>query len=225
MLHAPELRVWIDGRANTLYDDKIYNDYVSMTGRGEGMLSRLAQYPADAALLQASSRLANALTGPQLAWRVVYRDAISVVLLPPTSPLLRRPLPDADQVLGPDDPERLLARASAAFEAGRPDEARAKVEAALAVDPSLMRAYGLLAEIEARQGDVAGIAAAIERGLAAEPREYEKLRLLEAAAYEEADRPDLQLRALEAGVQRGPFSRPEAARAQIEALRAKVASR
>jgi tetratricopeptide (TPR) repeat protein len=225
MLHAPELRVWIDGRANTLYDDKIYADYVSMTAAADGLAARLAQYPADAALLPASSRLAPALARPQYGWRVVYSDALATVLLPPNSQRLRRPLPDVEAVLGPDDPELLLTRAEQALRAGRLDEARARIEAALARDPLLARGYGKLAVTYAREGDVAGVAAAIERGIAVEPRERDKLRLLEALAYEQASRPDLQLRALEAAVPLGPFSRPRAILDQIAALRRRAAAR
>jgi tetratricopeptide (TPR) repeat protein len=225
MLHAPELRVWIDGRANTLYDDKLYNDYVAITAGGEGLAARLVQYPADAALLPTGSRLVTALSAPRLGWQIVYDDAVATVLLPPNSPRLRQPLPDRAQVLGQDDPEFLLERAELALRAGRFDEARARTEAALAADPSLLRAYGQLADIAAREGDVAGIDAAIARGLAAEPREREKLLLLQAIAYEQANRPDLQLRALEASVPRGPFSRPQAVTDQIAALRRRAGSR
>ncbi|MGH7292227.1 MAG: hypothetical protein ACREJT_13500, partial [Myxococcota bacterium] len=48
MLHAPEFKVLIDGRANTLYDDKTYLDYVALVGGRDGMAARLAQYPVDA---------------------------------------------------------------------------------------------------------------------------------------------------------------------------------
>ena len=51
MLHAPELKVIIDGRANTLYSTKVYNDYVSMIGAGPGLGVRLATYAPDVALL------------------------------------------------------------------------------------------------------------------------------------------------------------------------------
>lgn len=223
MLHAPELRVWIDGRANTLYDDRIYQDYVAMTGARDGLGVRLAQYPADAALLPAGSRLAGALA--QAGWREVYGDAIATVRLPPTSPRWRRPLPDPESVLGAGDPELALLRADEALRSGRVDDARAHVEAALAVDPLLLRAYGQLALTAARAGDVAGVAAAIGRGIAAEPREADKLRLLEAIAYEDARRPDLQIRALEQAVPRGPFGRPEAVQAQLEQLRSRAAAR
>jgi tetratricopeptide (TPR) repeat protein len=153
----------------------------------------------------------------------VYTDAVAVVLLPPL-PRLRRSLPSPDEVLG-DDPDRLLARAEASLQAGRYDEARARVEQALALDPLLLRAYGQLAAIHAREGDLAGLAAAIERGISAEPRERDKLRLLEAIAYEDAGRADLQLRALEAALPRGPFSRPRAIQDQIDELRRRVAAR
>jgi hypothetical protein len=45
-------------------------------------------------------------------------------------------------------------------------------------------AYGQLAQVYAREKNVDGIAATIERGIAVEPRQASAFRLLEAMAYE-----------------------------------------
>ncbi len=219
MLHAPEFKVLIDGRANTLYDEKTYLDYVALTAAGDGFSSRLEQYPVDAALIPAgSARLAQALASPRYGWRVVYVDQIATVLLPPQSARLSRPLPRPADVLD-DDPDWLLARGLAAAGEGRTEQARSLTEAALERDPLLVRAYGQLAQIYARERNAAGIAASIARGIAVEPRSAASLRLLEAIAYESIGDAERSLAALEQAVPRGPFSRPQAILDQLDARR------
>jgi len=225
MLHAPEFKVLIDGRANTLYDEKTYLDYLAISAGGDGLSSRLAQYPVDAALIPVgSSRLAEALASPRFGWRIVYSDSIATVLLPPGSARLAQPLPRPADVLG-DDPDWLLARAQAAANEGRLDETRALIESAIARDPLLVRAYGQLAMLCAHEQNPAGIAAAIERGIAAEPRSAPTLRVLEAVAYDEIPDPARALAALERGVPRGPFSRPQSILDEIAARRSRRAAR
>jgi predicted Zn-dependent protease len=225
MLHAPEFKVLIDGRANTLYDEKTYLDYIAISAGGDGLASRLAQYPVDAALLPAgSSRLTEALESPRFGWRVVYSDGVATVLVPPGSARLAQALPRPGDVLG-DDPDWLLARAQVAAGEGRRDESRALVEAAIARDPLLVRAYGQLALQSAEEHDPSGIAAAIERGIAEEPRSAQPLRVLEAVAYEKLGDSARSLAALEQGIPRGPFSRPEAILAEIAARRDPRAAR
>ncbi len=219
MLHATEYKVLIDGRANTLYDDKTYLDYVALTNGAEGLAGRLAQYPVDAALLPAGpGRLAELLAGPRYGWRVGYSDGVATLLLPPGSRRLAAPLPWPDQVLA-DEPDWLLLKSGAAAREGRIEAARALTEAALAREPLLVRGYGQLADLHAQRGDFVGVEAAIERGIAVEPRSTQSLRQLEAVAYERMGDPSRALGALERGIPRGPFSRPQAVLDQIAALR------
>lgn len=218
MLHAPEFKVMIDGRANTLYDDKTYLDYLALSAAREGLSSRLAQYPVDAVLVpQGSSRLADALAGPSHGWKVVYTDLVATVLLPPGSARLRRALPSPDEVLR-DEPDWLLMRAIRASSEGRSDEARALIETVIESEPLFVRAYGQLAELHAKAGDAAGIAAAIERGIAAEPRATQSLRMYEAIAYEALGDATRAREALEQAIPRGPFSRPENVLARLAEL-------
>ncbi len=215
MLHAPEFKLLIDGRANTLYDEKTYLDYLALVAASDGLSSRLAQYPVDAALIPTGSgRLSEVLASPRYGWRVVYSDRIASVLLPPTSARLARELPRPDEVLR-DEPDWLLARGMAAASGGRPEEGRALIEAAIARQPLLVRGYGQLAMIAARENDPAGIAAAIERGIAVEPRSTPSLRLLEAIAYDELCDMERSLAALARAIPRGPFARPEAILQQL----------
>ena len=225
MLHAPEFKVMIDGRANTLYDEKTYLDYLALSAAGEGLSSRLAQYPVDAALIStASGRLAEVLTSPRYGWQIVYADLIATVLLPPNSPRLQRPLPRPEDVVA-DQPDWLVSRGMAAIRAGDRVEARALFESAIARDPLFVRAYGQLAQIEALEKNPAGIAATIERGIAVEPRSTPSFRMLEALAYETLDDPARTLAALERAAPRGPFSKPDTNLKRIQALRQQLSAR
>ncbi len=221
MLHAPEFKVMIDGRANTLYDEKTYVDYVVLSsGQGE-LSSLLAQYPVDSALLPAGSgQLAEALASARYNWRVVYADQTAIVLLPPNSERLARPLPRPDDFLS-DEPDWLLMRGITAAEVGRREEGRALIEAAIAREPLLIRGYGLLARFAAQEQNPDGIAAAIERGIAIEPRWTQSLRLQEARAYEEIGDLERSLVALERAIPRGPFVRPEGILKHLAELRQK----
>jgi hypothetical protein len=225
MLHAPELKVLIDGRANTLYSEKLYNDYVAMISNRDGLPARLALYAPDLALLPAGSQsLAGTLASQQYGWVLVYADDVAAVLLPPGSPRLRRPLPNPDDVVG-DEPQWQLARAAALTARGQPEAARQLTERVLESNSLIARGYGALADSYAAERDLPGIAASIDRGLAAEPRFAGVLRQFEAGAYEAAGQPALALAALERGIPRGPFSRPEPVLENISRLRAQLGRR
>lgn len=225
MLHAPELKVLIDGRANTLYSEKVYNDYVAMIASGDGLPARLALYAPDAALLPVGdSSLASTLAGPALGWHVVYADDTAAVLLPPGSPRLHRPLPSVDDVVR-DEPQYLIARAAALTASGQPAAAREVAERVLARNSLIAPAYRELADSYAAERNLPAIAASIERGIAAEPRLTSALLQYEANAYQTAGAPELALATLERAIPRGPFSRPESVERTVEELRRRIAAR
>jgi len=170
------------------------------------------------ALLPVGRNSLAAKLADQHGWQLVYSDNVSAVLLPPASPRLRQPLPNPDAVLG-DEADWQLERAALLTEEGDPSAARTVVEGVLARDALEARGYGELANSYAREGNLAGIARAIQRGVDVEPRFTPTLRQLEASAYEAAGEPRLALAALESGVPRGPFSRPEGTLHDIERLR------
>jgi tetratricopeptide (TPR) repeat protein len=220
MLHAPEVRLYIDGRANTLYDDRIYLEYLALLRAGPGIAPRLAPYQFDAAILP-SGALVQALQRLPDPWRVLFAGPSGVILAPPTSPLLRQPLPDVHEVLG-DDPALDMLRAQSVLL--RDDRARALdyLEASLAAEPLNLHAYGILARIHALSGNIEGIEESIERGLREMPRRREELHRLEARAYLQADRPDLALATFERAVPSGPFRLRRSTESQIERLRAQL---
>jgi hypothetical protein len=234
MLHAPEFKLFIDGRANTIYSEKLYNDYVEMINilatpdrdsRMGFLAGRLLLYQPDFALLPSGSgTLADALTDPRIGWQLVYIDDAAAVLLPPNSPRLREPLPDPETVVG-DDPQWLVAMAQISLSRGDSNGARELCRRALASESLLPLAYGRLALAAATEHDEAGIAAAIERGIAVEPRFEPPLRQQEARAFELVGNPRRALEALERAVPRGPFSRPEGVLESLDRLRGQLAQR
>ena len=223
-LHAPQLHVLIDGRANTLYDERTYDDYVSLLSDAGNARERLAIYAPDSALLPIGRGSLAAKLASQYGWQLVYTDNICAVLLPPGSPRLREPLPNADEVLR-DEPDWQLARASGFTARGQPAAAREIAEAVIAREPLAARAYGELADAWASERNLSGIATAIARGIDAEPRFEPTLRQFESAAYRVAGQPALALAALQRGIPRGPFSRPEGVLQDIQQLEAGLASR
>ena len=223
-LHAPEMHVLIDGRANTLYDERTYNDYVSLINDLGDTRELLALYAPDAALLPMGKGSLAVKLATQHGWQFVYADNICAVLLPPGSPRLREPLPSPDAVLG-DEPDWQIERAAQLTIRGKPAEARAVAEAVIARDPLAPRAYGEIADAYASEHNLDGIAATIDRGIAAEPRFELTLREFESAAYQAAGQPALAARALEHGIPRGPFSHPEGVLHDIQQLKAMPAAR
>ena len=91
MLHEPHLRVLIDGRANTVYSDRVYLDYITLFSVGPGFGGLLARYPADAAIAPPGA-FSDALLRQPEPWTLVYADATARLLIAPDSPLLAAPL-------------------------------------------------------------------------------------------------------------------------------------
>ena len=199
LLHAPAARVFIDQRANTVYDEAIVRDYRFFTTGRPGLHERVAEYGADAALVRARSPLAAGLRREPGAWVPIYADTLAMILVPPDSPL-REQSAQVD-----DHPDALLVRAERAERRGDLAGATALLEEAIALDPLLMRSYAQLARVHARSGDRAGVTHSIERGVRAQPRRSDFLYEAEARAWESAGEPALALEALAQVGRWGPF--------------------
>jgi len=220
MLHAPGLEVFIDGRANTLYDDRFYRNYCLMLGGSLRPRQVLARFPADAALLPVTSPLTRLLLTGRGAWVPVYRDAVAGILVPPDSPVLEHPRPDPVTVLG-DHPDRYLIEAQSALNRGDRVAARKLAETALDRDPLLPRSYYFLAWIDQEMNDMAGVKRIFERAYREMPRGWKKLKPIEAKVFEAAGDLDRALAACRAAVPTGPFERPEKMRAAVLRLERK----
>ncbi len=214
ILRGEGRQVFIDERANTIYDDQIYLDYIALLQGAPGGLERLRRDPPDAALVPRTG-IARTLMSLPRPWIPIYIDARALLLVPPDSPLLRQPLPDPRLVLG-DEPDLLLAEAEELRRAGRLDEAIARVTQAIDANPLVLRSHAALAMLHAERGDVAAIAATIDRGIEASPRHRKRLRHFEARAYRAAGDLERALIALRAAMPYGPFDVRSVRIAEIE---------
>jgi len=199
LLNAPAAQVFIDQRANTVYDEAIVRDYRFFTTGRSGLHQRLAGYGADAALVRTRSPLAAGLRRDPGGWVPVYADALATILVPPDSPLRERTAHAGDH------PDALLGRAERAERRGDLAGAAALLEEAIALDPLLLRSYAQLARVHARSRDRAGVTRSIERGVRAQPRRSDFLYEAEAHAWESAGEPALSLEALAHVGRWGPF--------------------
>jgi hypothetical protein len=199
LLHAPAARVFIDQRANTVYDEAIVRDYRFFTTGRPGLHERLAGYGADAALVRARSPLAAGLRREPGAWVPVYADTLATILVPPDSPLRERTAQVGDH------PDALLSRAERAERRGDLARSAALLEDAIARDPLLMCSYAQLARVHARSGDRSGVTRSTERGVRAQPRRSDYLYEAQARAWERVGEPALALEALAQVGRWGPF--------------------
>ena len=148
-LYAPQARVFIDGRANTVFDEALYRDYLEIMLDRAPIAPLLAKYRPDAALLPHSRAVEQLRALPQ-PWLVAYEDSSAVLLLPPDSALLRAGLPNPGKVLA-DEPQWLRRMAAFAEQAG--DEARSLglLQRALSLDPLFLPGYKALMSMVARR--------------------------------------------------------------------------
>jgi tetratricopeptide (TPR) repeat protein len=217
MLHAPGTPVFIDGRANTIYGERVYNDYLRLQTTAPGYRTLLARYGVDMVLFPRGSAPAVKLEEEPGAWQPLYIDRVSVILVPPDSPYLRRRLPNPDVVVG-DHPDRLAVFARKAALAGRFEAAERLLERGLRSDPIHTPSYGELAAVRFLEGNLEGIDEAIERGIRALPRDGRRLRQSAARLYESAGDLDRAIEELRGGVPTGPFMSPTGARRHLENL-------
>jgi hypothetical protein len=137
---AGRLKVYIDGRADTVFDAETYLRYVSVLGLRPGWQSIVESSGAELVLwpLEQPGVLRGMLeTG---RWRVLHEDAVSALLARADSPLWQRPLR-----LPPGSAWRELAQASRALRLRQPELAETHYHNALQRLPHLGAAcYGLL---------------------------------------------------------------------------------
>jgi hypothetical protein len=222
MLYAPELRVFIDPRANTVYDGETYLYYHRIIVAESDAVSRLVRQQVDAAFIGTEGPLVEALSGA--GWRIVYQDRLATILVPPGSPTVAQALPPPEQVLGRSEPQIRFMYAGRAAMRHDAQAAEAEIEEVISKHPLLVQAYGEMAFARAIGGDIEGIAQAIARGIDVEPRWTVQLRLMEAQAYEIAGDLRRAVAALRRARPTGPFDNPESVDHLIKLLDARIAN-
>ncbi|MBW2414685.1 MAG: tetratricopeptide repeat protein, partial [Deltaproteobacteria bacterium] len=215
MLHSPDLKLLIDGRANTLYSDRIYMDYVAMLRARPGFSARVSRYPADVALLPPGG-FALKLLRQADPWVMLYSDSQARLLAAPDSRLRGRRL-DLETVLR-GDPMLHLQRAAAARQREDPAAAVPEIEQALALDPNSTRAWAELFAALSQRRDRAALDEAVARGVAQLPRRREELYTRAAAAYVQLGDLLSALPAARAGIPSGPFRNPVSARRRVREI-------
>jgi tetratricopeptide (TPR) repeat protein len=217
MLHAPGIPVFIDGRANTIYGDRVYMDYLRIQGAARGYRALLARYRVDMVLMPQNYATALDLVRGPGAWRPIYEDRAAVLLVPPGSPYLERRLPDAETVVG-EHPDRLVMTARREALSGRFEQAERTLERAIELGPLHYPTYAELGATRVVAGNPDGVEDAIERGIRALPRETEHLRRLAAQLYDHAGDLDRAIESLRGGLPTGPFQGATGARRYLDEL-------
>jgi hypothetical protein len=170
MLHAPEVPVFIDSRASTLYGDALAADYFGMLDAGEHWREKLGAYGVDAVLVPTQSRIAAALRNGRPAWRIAYIDPRSVLLFPPRGPA-QPELPAPSQLL-PEGADLQLSRGFRLRRRGDLERANSALLDAQRMDPLQTFVYGELMFVASLQEDADGVRHWIEVALRIDPRRW-----------------------------------------------------
>ena len=219
MLHAPEIAVFIDGRANTLYSEEIYNDYGRVYGAGPGYATVLRKYQVDGVLAPPSARIIRTLER-QPGWQIAYADPVSVLLLPSRGRLGAR-LPDPTRVLPEGSLELALVRGTTAHRNGELAEAERNLINAVEINPLAIPAYSELLMIAAQRRDRDSIERWTRHASDLYPREAGRLYGNAGRAYAQIGDLEAAIDALTRAIPRGPFRSARQIEAELRRLRAR----
>jgi hypothetical protein len=143
---AGRLRVFVDGRADRVYDAATYRDYVRVLGRALGWRTIVELSGARYVLWPREPDVHYQELIATGRWRLLHRDAASVLLVDAAEP------PPAALRPAPDSAYRRLAIASDAAERGDLAAAESEYAKALAMQPYLAPACINLARVQAMRG-------------------------------------------------------------------------
>jgi hypothetical protein len=217
LLFAPQRRIFIDSRANTVYDEALLRDYTVIYQARSGFEALIGRYGIDSAIIDREAPLGRALLSLDPPWVEVYSDRLAAILLAPARAVeaARGGLPPDPKLVLAGSAEGFYSEAQTALGAGDLAAAARHAEEALRANPLLVPGYGLLAFIRARQHDPEGIEKAIRAGIAAEPRWRGRCAVRRAGVRRLVT---FRRRRHERGVLRGPFDSPAPLLARIRRL-------
>jgi tetratricopeptide (TPR) repeat protein len=220
MLHAPAVKVFIDGRANTLYDERVYDDYLRAYAGGPGAREVLRKYGVDAVLAPPGAGVVRVVLSEPEPWRVAYADPTALLLLAPWRWGSGRELPPVEDVLA-GTPDLALMRGAAARLRGEGAIARSELEKAVRLNPLLLAAYAELMAIAAEERDRGAVERWRDAALDAYPRQASRIHSHAAASLEALGDLDGALEALRLSMPRGPFQTTRYVEARILRLEAR----
>ena len=145
-----DLKVYMDGRADTIYDADIYRNYTAVLSSRPGWIDLVEKSGAEFILWPHLTKGGQEKLQQLLAtgrWRPVYRDAVSWLVARDTTTL---PTPKQASA---DTPWRDLAAGQISAWTGKPEVAITYGEKALAAIPWHKGACNLLVETYRQQGD------------------------------------------------------------------------
>jgi hypothetical protein len=214
MLHAPGVPVFVDGRAGTVYDDALADDYLGVIDAAAGWREKLEAYRVDAVLVPTGLRLAVLLRKQRPAWRVAHIDPRSVLLFPPAG-RTRRELPVPSQLL-PDGADLQLSRGFRLRRRGELAKASAALLDAQRMDPMQLYVYGELLHVAALQEDAVALGHWLGEALRAYPRRRDQIWSFAAHAWGLMGMCEARLDALHRLRRGHPFA-PDGLEAEVEA--------
>jgi tetratricopeptide (TPR) repeat protein len=151
------LQVYIDGRADTVFDDKLYRRYTQVLGLAHGWEDIVEQSGADYFLWPRRQRRQVEILRESGKWRTLYSDHVAALLVrsdrAPQAPLLP----------SPDSAWREFTLGWAALGTKKLAEAEAHLQRALEIMPNLRVACEWLANTQARSDRLADAEATLDR--------------------------------------------------------------
>jgi tetratricopeptide (TPR) repeat protein len=221
MLHAPGIPVFMDGRANTLYDDPFYDEYLHAYAGRPGVRSILWKRGVDAVLVPPGSGIARALAKGREPWSVVYADPVALLLLPPAKGVSRPELPNPEHVLA-GTPELWVLRGNRALRSRKLTEAEIAFERAMELNPLLGSAQAGLSTVAARRNDAPALERWARRAIEVYPRERRRIYFRSSAAYGQMGDLEAALEAAKRAMPRGPFTSSAGVKRRIQRLQARI---
>jgi hypothetical protein len=194
MLQAPDIPVFIDSRASTLYDDDLAADYFSMLDAAGNWREKFEKYGVDAALVPTQSRIAAALRNGRPAWRAAYVDPRSALLFPPAGPT-RTELAPPSRLLT-EGADLQLSRGFRWRRRENLEKANTALLAAQRADPLQLFVYGELMFVASLREDAAGVRKWIEEALRVYPRRWNPIWSFAEQAWGAMGRCEEKLEAL-----------------------------